>query len=167
LSPKELLVDSVLCVWLALSVLVYVPRFRDIIRGRDLLSLIPEWRFFAPVPGQHDYHILYRDYYEGGEVDRWREIGVSLNRSFWCFLWNPKRRGKKALFDAVGELATHIQQGNTSPEMTMPYLTLLNHVSNVPRDRPAAMTQFMLMASEGTLGHADPAMMLISQCHRL
>jgi hypothetical protein len=163
----SILSTGILATWLALSLLVLIPRFRGHIHRRDLFSLIPEWSFFAPNPAQGDFHLVYRDILSDGTTTTWAEISFEHPRRWWHWLWNPGKRPFKALFDAVVDLA--LQAGH-NPETvigTVPYITLLNHVAGIPRVFPVAYTQFMVLHSEGTCSTGEPEMLFVSNQHAI
>jgi hypothetical protein len=74
------------------------------VRLKDNLSLIPNWRFFAPVPAQHDYHVYYRALDTDGGVSEWKPVHTITPRRNSQFVWFPSRRREKGLFDIVSEL---------------------------------------------------------------
>lgn len=67
----------------------------------DVFSIIPSWNFFAPNPGTTDYHLLYRDKLESGELSVWREIPIDKEPSLLRAVWNPRKRKSKVLSDVV------------------------------------------------------------------
>lgn len=95
--------SAVLCIfalWAVASVAVLVPRFTQWMREHDVAGLLPEWKFFAPIPGRGDFYLLYRDLYAESITD-WTEIDLGGERRWWNCFWNPRRRERKALFDAA------------------------------------------------------------------
>ncbi|RAJ66736.1 hypothetical protein K378_02909 [Streptomyces sp. Amel2xB2] len=78
----------------------------------DIFSaMFPNWRFFAPTPAQHDYHILYRTLNHDGETSSWRMVEVIVGRRLPQIFWFPGRRPEKAIFDIVTELITQLDKG--------------------------------------------------------
>ncbi|SCK38564.1 hypothetical protein [Streptomyces sp. WMMB 322] len=78
----------------------------------DIFSaMFPNWRFFAPTPAQHDYHILYRTLNHEGETSPWRMVEVIVGRKLPQMFWFPGRRPEKAIFDIVTELITQLDKG--------------------------------------------------------
>ena len=132
-----------------------MPYARDAIRRLDPFGLLPEWRFFAPVPGRSDYYLLYRDELGDGATTAWREVVLERPRR-WCYpVWNPGRRERKALVDLVADLGSATEDGRVSP-LSLPYLSLLWAVSELPRAPSARSRQFMLMASTGARARPEP-----------
>lgn len=155
-------------VWLLVSLLVYIPRLTVRLRSWDVFMIVPEWRFFAPVPAQGVYHVLYRDELRDGSVTDWTEIQVAEKRRWWNCLWNPGRRGRKAFFDAVVELVQHVKYSPEMPlESSTPYLTLLNYVTGRMRPAPPAFTQFLIMHSRESYSEHEPEPVVLSGLHSL
>jgi hypothetical protein len=164
----EAAVATLLGVWLALTLAIHWPRFRTRLRHWDFLALIPEWNFFAPTPGQGDFHLLFRDELTDGALTDWEEVSLPDSRALHTALWNPKKRTRKALFDCAQELSVHLRDlADTNPQASIPYLTLLQYVSCRERLPGAVRTQFLLMYSEGMLSDAEPVIVHLSLWHGL
>lgn len=86
------------------------PQFNRVQR-KDILSLLPNWRFFAPNPATHDFHLLYRTLSVTGESSRWKAVDIISGRKAHQIVWFPKRRPEKACFDVCGELLTVMDKG--------------------------------------------------------
>lgn len=154
-------------IWTMLCLLVHIPRLKIFIRQLDLFLLIPEWRFFAPKPALGDFYLLYQDTFHDGSCTNWTEVRPMLERSRWNIFWNPGKRERKALFDAVNLLNVRISLSDKSLEGSTAYLTLLNHVSSLPRSLSPASTRFLLMKSHGASPEKEPDVMFISGVHEL
>jgi hypothetical protein len=151
--------------WALVSVLVLFPRIALFLRERDFFGLVPEWKFFAPIPGRGDFHLLYRDFYPEGNTG-WTEIEVGGGRRWWNFVWHPHRRERKAAFDAARELARY-----TTPEyidqieLSVPYLCFLCYVCGRERTLEPLETQFLLLYSEEGYAGGEPQVSLVSSTH--
>lgn len=166
LDIRAFIVVATLTAWLLVSGLVYIPKLRPVIRRADQFSLIPEWRFFAPRPGQHDFTLLYRDQYVDGYSSPWIEIRTEGSSRWRRALWNPKKRAAKALFDCTHELGKQSASPTCAKEIGHAYLTLLNHVQSVQRlDHPQSV-QFVIFATEGGTPDAEPTVAYLSSVHR-
>jgi hypothetical protein len=161
------LLPAIFGVWLILSIAVYLPGARRFVRCADWLMLIPTWKFFAPLPGQSDFNVLYQDKYADGTLTQWTEITAGARRRWWAAVWNPDKRANKALFDIVQELAAVLQGRTHVPEFTLSYLSLLNHVARIPRSTSPPFTRFMLMTSQGNAEPPDPELLFMSRFHEL
>lgn len=157
--------------WLLLSIIC---QFRgsatQAIRRFDIFSLVPRWTFFAPNPGRHDSHLVYRDRQSDGRLTTWTEIPTIPERSWLSAFWNPDKREKKALHDAI----TAMQRWpKATPEdqsvmLSLPYLLVLNYVVNrVDRGSGAVMRQFAIARTSGFHDQGPPAPIVRSAFHRL
>jgi hypothetical protein len=140
------------------------------LRRFDVLRLIPQWTFFAPRPATHDYWFLYRDQLPGGSMTRWHEIPCKHSHPLIAPVWNPPRRHNKALFDIssqLGLLARDMAPNLAPLKITVPYLTLLNYISSLPRNYYAVATQFLIMTSGDRAAGTRPSPLLVSALHEL
>src|SRR5262249_31136977 len=116
------------------------------------------------------YHLLYRDRTSDGKLSPWREVpGERPQRGIAAF-WNPGRRHNKALVDVTLELARLGQAVGDRVEalaLTVPYLAVLNFVSEAPRIDCDCETQFLLMTSDRRRRGAKPEVLLVSALHPL
>jgi hypothetical protein len=141
------------------------------IRGRGLRALhtyglLPQWSFFAPTPGTQNLYLLYRDVHEGGDVTAWRIVhGMDVDRGPWTFVWNPRRRLRKALHDLITGLPYSEYQSRPDLfKLSTPYLLIVHHLASLPRLRGAWATEFLIMQS---WPHERPAVAFQSELHRL
>lgn len=69
-----------------------------------LVGRLPQWRFFAPNPGVEDLHIMYRTRSEtAADWQAWAELPTAIELTPWAFIWNPRSRRPKALFDIINQ----------------------------------------------------------------
>jgi hypothetical protein len=139
-----------------------------VLKSRDILSMIPNWSFFAPRPGTFDYHLVFRDVRLNGEFAAWQEIALADERRLWGALWNPKKRSKKVLSDVVQSIVRLAQDTSVRDfSLTIPYLAILNYISSIPRTEGVQQTQFMILRSNGFFSKDDPQFIFRSNTHRL
>lgn len=133
------------------------------IQRKDRYSLLPNWRFFAPDPGVHDYHFLYRTAAADGGLSRWNGIDLESGRRPGQMFWFPKRRVEKAFFDISVELVSVIDRGFPVIMSTTAYRLLDGYVANrVRRERPdAAAYQIAMVKSGGYDTGAPPRMVML------
>ena len=139
----------------------------DNIRRWDLINFLPAWYFFAPRPITYDLHLLYRDEYTGGEISSWKEVAFSTQRKWWHFVWNPKKRLNKSFFDIFKDLMDHLKI-DTKEEfvvMSLPYLLLLDFITNKEHAPFAQRTQFAIIRKEA--GETEHQMLFVSFFHNL
>lgn len=163
----EWVILSIFAVWYLLSWLVLLPRFGTFLRSVDVLYFLPDFKFFAPTPGQQDFHILYRDRFPDGSITEWTEVEPLQDRRPWHALWNEGKRGNKARLDLAVALSTHLVEKDTTLPLSIPYLMLLNHVSSIPRPLPPHATQFLLMQSTGSTREKKYELLYASDLHPL
>ena len=156
--------------WLLVSTICQfnILRLEDFFRRMDYFSLLPRWSFFAPNPGVTDYHLLYRDKCEKNECGRWREYAIASKRTLLGALWNPKKRTKKALADAVQTLIRSSKELTPAQYKTsVCYIALVNFIASLPRNTEGKATQFMIMESYGHYTEKDPRMLFRSEFHKI
>ena len=163
----HILVATIFAVWLLASAIVYLPRVGKAIRRRDQLLLIPNWQFFAPIPARHDVHFLYQDKYGDDTLTRWTEIVLPGQRRWFNMVWNPDKREHKALFDIEQQLIEHLSAEDRGLEVSIPYLTLLNYISRLPRTTAPHFTRFLMMRARGYIPADEGQILHVSRFHRL
>ena len=165
----EWLIVLLLATWFIASVICqFRGRFSDVIRPRDVLGLLPDWRFFAPQPGTTDYYLLYRDRLADSSITQWTELPISQDRCFWNLIWNSGWRQRKALFDMMILLTVEITRSSALPiQLSLPYLLFINYVSNLPRFFSSNATQFLLVGIDRKVKNGSPQVFLLSELHNL
>ncbi len=97
----------------------------------DVLYLLPRWSFFAPNPGHHDLHVVYRDW-QLGAAGGWRELRATPTNPVTRWFWNPDRFARKAVFDMtsalLGALAAEPETQSRTVLLTSSYIHLLGWV---------------------------------------
>ncbi|NIY69005.1 hypothetical protein [Streptomyces malaysiensis] len=160
-------------VWLSLTVVRQFPSpwaNRICHRVDPTSTMLPISTFFAPRPGDTDSHLLVRDKLADGTVTAWEEYPLIAKRSLRHMVWHPGRRAEKALFDVFNELrqTLHTEQRIEELQLTVPYLIVLNFVTNHCAHDPAAeKTQFLLATSGGYDVDDEPRGVLTSAFHDL
>ncbi|WP_187645421.1 hypothetical protein [Streptomyces sp. TRM49041] len=89
----------------------HIPTFNRISRLDSFSTFFPNWRFFAPNPAKHDYHILYRTLNEAEETSPWRQVELIAGRKPHQIVWFPERRPEKGVFDMCSELIMQLDKG--------------------------------------------------------
>lgn len=166
MSALDIVVAALLACLLICTVLYETgPRWR-VVRALFRLGFVPQWSFFAPAPGIQNLYILYRDLDVNGDLTLWRVIHrMDENRRPWSFVWNPRRRLRKALLDLI--LALELGREEMRPDvlkLSTPYLLILNHLSHLPRPPGALATEFLVMVSNPD---QPPRVAFQSERHRL
>jgi hypothetical protein len=134
----------------------------------DYFSLIPYWTFFAPNPGQTDYHLVFRDKFVDGTVTPWTEVDVGDRRTAVACIWNPGKRPGKVLADVASGLALMIAQDPDSLAVvciTYHYMILLNVLEDRPLRPPGALRQFAIVETGGYTRDKFPNVVVTSEYH--
>lgn len=191
-STTAVLVPAVFALWVVATIVVTAETWTDGTPVSDWLGdvtlFVPNWNFFAPHPGQWDYHLLYRDRLADGSVTQWTETTeVTQTRQRLKWTWNPELYKVKGLFDIGQELAKRLTDPETDAGeedddelagdkrlrpvesddhlLSTQYMLILNYVSDEAHDDDATKTQFMLMRS--SLRGDDATPMFVSNFHKL
>jgi hypothetical protein len=134
----------------------------DGLRRRDAVGLaLPNWRFFAPEPAQHDYHVLHRMLLADGTQTPWEETTSISPRSWRHVFFFPDRRREKGLFDVASELLTLMLDPRVDVSRTVPFELLSNAVdlhirTHLNGDAPPRGFQFLLARHTGHDEEPEP-----------
>ncbi|SCK35439.1 hypothetical protein H181DRAFT_02924 [Streptomyces sp. WMMB 714] len=136
------------------------------IRTRDPLSVVPNWRFFAPHPAIHDSHLLYRTLSADDETSDWTQLSLTPDRTVQHAIWFPDRRLGKAIFDVGDEILRNLPEGFPVVTKLPSYRTLVNYLRREIRESAegtrAKGFQFAFARSTGYDMSEEPEMMFIS-----
>lgn len=136
---------------------------------RDCVGLLPLWTFFAPSPGQTDYHLVFHDRRSDGGVTPLSEMPLTEPRKLYSWIWNPEKRSKKVLSDVVQMLIEISADPQCSPTVVLvstPYALILNAVMQEPRQAGATGRQFVIAQTRGFFREGAPEVLLKSGFHR-
>jgi hypothetical protein len=164
----EIAISALYICWLVLSICVQFKNKKiNRIKNWDHFSLIPSWTFFAPRPGVYDLHLLYRDKYSDGALSYWTEIRI-IEKNKYKMFWNPKKRMQKSLTDSTNSLIklTQKKRGKTL-YYSIPYLSMLNFISNIDRPYMSIGTQFCVVKTFGFEVDKGPEVLFYSKMHRI
>lgn len=155
--------------WLTVTALCQHPdRSFDRLRGSAAgRSLVPDWRFFAPNPALHDFHVLHRTVLASGDATPWRLSSELAERSWKDFLWFPDRRHDKSVFDACVMLLSLAGRSRDSLIRSVPYVLLREFVARVIHEEHAGAAlppgfQFAVVRYAGYDDEHDPEYILVS-----
>jgi hypothetical protein len=153
--------------WLLATVATQHPhRSFDGLRRFDPLGLIlPNWRFFAPEPAQHDYHVLYRTLGHDDVPSPWVEASEIAPRTWLQTLYFPDRRREKGMFDVASEIITLLEDAQIDLSTTAPFELLRDHVELRIRAQDGPLPQgfqFLLARDTGFDHEGEPDYILAS-----
>jgi hypothetical protein len=170
----EALATAGLGAWLVATAASQHPhRAFDRFRDYDPTGLfVPNWRFFAPEPAQHDFHLLHRVLTADGEQTPWSETRQITPRAWRHAAWFPDRRRDKAMFDICNELITLMAIPSLDLAGTSPFRLLRDFVEQrVRRDYADRETpqgfQFLIARHTGHDADHEPDYLLASPFVRL
>ncbi|WP_205695529.1 hypothetical protein [Conexibacter sp. SYSU D00693] len=104
-------------------------RLFDGLRRFDRLGLVlPNWRFFAPEPAQHDFHLLHRVVTADGATTPWEETAPIASRRWAHVVFFADRRREKGMFDVANEVITVLGQPSSDVTKTVAFELLRNRV---------------------------------------
>ncbi|MER6294595.1 hypothetical protein ACWDMR_27650 [Streptomyces althioticus] len=134
-------------------------------REKDLFSLVPNWKFFAPNPATHDYHYLYRTLDENRTTSPWIELDLIQNRKMSQAFWFSSRRTEKAVFDICTAIIKNIAKGS-DPTGTPPFRVLSEFIRKQIREAPNVTDvrgfQFAVVRAAGHDESEDPEVLYVS-----
>ncbi|MGW1951563.1 hypothetical protein ACWCPI_02175 [Streptomyces sp. NPDC001920] len=132
---------------------------------RDRFSLLPNWRFFAPTPAVHDFHLLYRTLDLQGRTSSWKSVDVIEGRKLHQIVWFPGRRPEKAVFDLCSELLPVLDQGFTQLSKAPAYQVLVAYLRRwIRADGTPEVKGFQFALTQATgfdTGH-EPEIIFVS-----
>jgi hypothetical protein len=172
----ELVLEIAVCLWfMAWFAISVASQFSDRVCDRfprmATLGLIPFWTFFAPRPGVHDLHLLYRDKLSDGGCGTTLYVPTIEGRRWYHAIWNPKKFHSKVVDDLAAAL--HVQfveiQRNANNlrilTLSTPYLMLVNLVMRMPRPPGATARQFILALNSSCGPAPNRAILFVSEFH--
>lgn len=165
-------VGATLVLWLGASG-VHQLRWRwwKRIERLDVLNLLPRWSFFAPNPGHHDVHVVYREW-QSGNASGWVEIAPGSTDSSIRWFWNPDRYITKSISDLATGLL--MSQQTLEPEsrrailLSAPYIGLLAWVVAQPMtSEHISARQFAIVRTQLFGPDRRVEVRFVSDVHRL
>jgi hypothetical protein len=155
----------VLALWLVASVLAQLRPVVLVSRIYDMNGLLPNYRFFAPIPIAFDYILDYRCADESHFLSHWTPV-VHRPKTFVSGVWNPAQRQKRSVVDLTSQLSRCRHCGPA--HACYAYLALLNVVTGLSLRRGDATSavQFRIRRSAGYDHEAD-RIIYTSRVHRV
>jgi hypothetical protein len=164
----EWMTISVLGVWLAASVQRQFPGTASArLDAVDLFHIIPIWTFFAPRPGESDFHLLYRDHDAAGLTSDWREIPTTFENHPLRMIWNPRKRVAKGVLDMTQVLMQIRGEPLAVTRLSIAYLALLNFVCSQHAESSARAREFVIAETHGYLPLGPLQLVFRSDVHAL
>jgi hypothetical protein len=169
MSVTAIVVCGAVAAWLIVTVAAHFPPLSFWFHRVDQCHLVPRWNFFAPNPGDRDYHLVVRDRCSSGRVTEWRNVPVYIPRPKLAWLWHPQKRAAKVLNDCLQGLRFLYRYDGVSESslpFSLPYLVLLGMASSVAAERDALELQFAIIESTGHDATRPLTCAFLSHYHR-
>jgi hypothetical protein len=168
-SARNLVLIGSLAAWFTVTAAGQHPhRVFDRVRSHDHTGmLVPNWRFFAPEPAQHDFHVLHRVLTHDEEQTPWRDTSSITERTWRQMFWFPRRRREKGMFDVCGELLSITARPGLDVTRFPVYLLLQDCAAHAvateyaDQPRPRGF-QFLIARHGGFQQGAEPEYLFIS-----
>ncbi len=130
------------------------------------MSAVPNWRFFAPHPAVHDFHLLYRTLSADDETPEWTRLSLTPDRTVQHAIWFPGHRLGKAIFDVGDEILRHQSEGFAVLTKLPSYRILVDCLRREIRESAESPQpkgfRFAFARSTGYDMSEEPEMMFIS-----
>lgn len=143
------------CVWLLATLVYQLSPVQVAIERRVPFKLLPSWAFFAPNPAYHDYWLVVRELRRDGTMAPCSPIGVFPGRRLSHLVWNPDKRPRRVLQDAMQSIK-RLRRWSTSDQVvqcSLPYLLLLHYATEQYACSPRAIAiHFMIVETSGRHG---------------
>jgi hypothetical protein len=156
----------VLFIW---GICSFISQFNEKIRksfGRGLFHLIPNYRFFAPVPIRRDFHLEYRLIKPSLRTTEWRRIQFFSGRTALAILWYPDKRMRKSFNTYVRRIIRTLASSNPKGvKKAVSYLHLVNYLQNRDAVRNSPGFQFRIVSEQTFDEMTRPRLVLISDWH--
>jgi hypothetical protein len=163
----NLLVVLIFSLWIFLSI---VSQFQlawiQSLKTRDVFHLIPNWRFFAPIPARRDYHLEYRTKGVLLPATRWSRIDLVSRRRYWCAVWNPAKRIRKSFNTQVRRLTRSLATGDRAiAARSLAYLSLLNYLQHAVTHDNIWLIQFRIVTCQDFSANSMVRLVFTSDWH--
>jgi len=136
----------------------------------DIFHLLPRYSFFAPNPGRHDTHVVYRDRI-GGQDTPWCQLQPGYTDRRWRWIWNPNRYQRKAVSDLANALLQIERRNRESARVVLlssSYISLLVWVMAQPSPGEShTHRQFAVVGSNGFGEARQLEVRFVSEVHRI
>jgi hypothetical protein len=168
-----IVVIALFSIWFVISVASQLSdRVNQIFPWMSMFALIPAWTFFAPTPGVHDLHMLYRDRLADGMESALSYVPTIPRRRLFHGLWNPDKYDNKIIsdcFDSLLDQLRIINENDRDPRLILlstPYLMLLNIAMNMPSSSDAVARRFIIAQDAQFAPKVEREILFISEFHR-
>ncbi|HEY8928347.1 MAG TPA: hypothetical protein VIM55_04100 [Mucilaginibacter sp.] len=157
---------GLLFIWWICSI---ISQFNEKIRkvfGMGIFHLIPNYRFFAPVPIRRDFHLEYRIMDPSVGTTAWSRVRFFEERNMLSALWYPDKRMRKAFNTYVRRIIRILHSTNPKAvTKTTSYRHIANYIENSDQARNSNGFQFKIVSEQTFDKTAPRRQVLISEWH--
>lgn len=134
------------------------------IKSMDILHIIPNYKFFCPLPLQTDYHLHVRHLSVTNEWSTWRELRFGQKNSWYCYVWNPTKRERKFFGKAVKAIRGAVKKNKPFQTHTS-CRALLYHIGNSVVHPDAAAFQFKITSRQDLCPDVEESIIYLSEAY--
>lgn len=162
----ELCFASILFIWWICSC---ISQFNEKIRkvfGQGIFHLIPNYRFFAPVPIRRDFHLEYRIIKPSLRTSEWHRVPFFPERTMLSVLWYPEKRTRKSFNTYVRRIIRLLHSANPKAvPRSISYRHILNYLQDKNTEINSRGIQFKILSEQTFDKTSKPRLVLISDWH--
>lgn len=156
-----------LLIWWILS---FISQLNEKVRkifNRNIFHLIPNYRFFAPLPISRDYHLEYRVLKASSlRPTKWNRIQFYSERSTLSAIWYPDKRKRKAFNTYAKRIILLLRSYSIeSAKRSISYRHLLIYLQNISRGKNSVGLQFRIISERSLDKEPGQRLVLISDWH--
>jgi len=162
----------ILGAWFTLSIVVHLhSETRARLPFLETWGVLPHWNFFAPRPGVHDTHLLFRDIDRNGEPMQLGYVPMIGPRRWYHFLWHPDKFRSKVVADIAAAIQVNCRLTQESDGdsrlvmLTQPYVLALHLAMRMPHPPAACARQFILARNRTFDEEVEQHLVYISEYH--
>lgn len=170
-SIIEISIISIISLFTLLSCFAQFKKpFGKVVNQIDKYGILPNWSFFAPIPGTSDYRIVFCDIDILGHKSNWQEVEMGFKKKRTVdFFWNPKKYFQKGIIDLIQALLLEYADCKEKRliQFSWSYLVLLQIVIREKREQDIRSRQFAIVSTKGFDSNKDLDLVFISFKHKL
>lgn len=162
----EYILAAVFLVWWILS---FISQLNTKVRkkfNRQIFHLIPNYRFFAPLPISRDYHLEYRVLSRHLRPTKWKRVEFYGERSLFSTLWYPDKRKRKCFNTYAKRIIRVIRAYNKkAAKRSISYKHLVTYLQNLNEGKNSVGLQFRIISERSNDVDREARLVLASDWH--
>lgn len=145
MTSAEIVVIAIYSIWSVASVISQsTTKYKVALKKKDYFQLLPNYKFFCPIPVKFDYHLYIRREEVNNTISEWEYLSCYNNKRIFHSIYNPEKRDRKAFFHFV----KHVKKYSHNRKFllsTAKYLTLLDFIKKRTFKAGAVAVQFKII----------------------